>query len=219
MGNHLAKSKLRNKGKNDIKTYTAEEIAQKFDLMPRLTEEEARVVQNSWRKVIRRRMDKVGRTTFVELFSAYPETQLLFRSFHAEDVRVLHSSAELLQHGQTVCGLVQKIVQSLDNYDAVWELLLKSGRSHFNHGALPMYLDLIGPQFVLALRQCLGGDWEERFEYHFLALFDMIVYGMKVGWTLQRADEQTKAARLSEEQADKSTSDKKGKKRKVETST
>ena len=55
-----------------------------------------------------------------------------------------------------------------------------------------MYLDLIGPQFVLALRQCLGGDWEERFEYHFLALFDMIVYGMKVGWTLQRADEQTK---------------------------
>ena len=61
-----------------------------------------------------------------------------------------------------------------------------------DHGALPMYLDLIGPQFVLALRQCLGGDWEERFEYHFLALFDMIVYGMKVGWTLQRADEQTK---------------------------
>ena len=42
------------------------------------------------------------------------------------------SSAELLQHGQTVCGLVQKIVQSLDNYDAVWELLLKSGRSHFS---------------------------------------------------------------------------------------
>ena len=66
-----------------------------------------------------------------------------------------------------------------------------------DHGALPMYLDLIGPQFVLALRQCLGGDWEERFEYHFLALFDMIVYGMKVGWTLQRADEQTKASTSS----------------------
>ena len=60
-----------------------------------------------------------------------------------------------------------------------------------------MYLDLIGPQFVLALRQCLGGDWEERFEYHFLALFDMIVYAMKVGWTLQRADEQTKERKIS----------------------
>ena len=68
-----------------------------------------------------------------------------------------------------------------------------------DHGALPMYLDLIGPQFVLALRQCLGGDWEERFEYHFLALFDMIVYGMKVGWTLQRADEQTKESISSNE--------------------
>ena len=36
------------------------------------------------------------------------------------------------QHGQTVCSLVQRVVQSLGNYDAVWEILLKSGRNHFS---------------------------------------------------------------------------------------
>ena len=43
-----------------------------------------------------------------------------------------HLFTALLQHGQTVCMLVQKVVQSLGNYDAVWEILLKSGRSHFS---------------------------------------------------------------------------------------
>ena len=55
-----------------------------------------------------------------------------------------------------------------------------------------MYLDKVGSQFVLAIRKCIGSDWEERFEYHYLALFDMIVYGMKFGWNLQRVDEQIK---------------------------
>jgi hypothetical protein len=53
-----------------------------------------------------------------------------------------------------------------------------------------MYLDLVGPHFIMSLRQCLGNDWYEALEYHYLALFDMIVYGMKAGWSLQRADEQ-----------------------------
>ena len=57
-----------------------------------------------------------------------------------------------------------------------------------------MYLDLVGPQFIISLRQCLGDDWFEALEYHFLALLEMITYGMKVGWSLQRSDEQVKAA-------------------------
>ena len=40
---------------------------------------------------------QVGRTTFVELFTAYPDTQLLFRAFHAEDVSTLESSNAALQ--------------------------------------------------------------------------------------------------------------------------
>ena len=58
------------------------------------------------------------------------------------------------------------------------------------YGALPMYFDLMGPHFVIAVRSCLGNDWYEALEYHWLALFNMIVYAMKFGWNLQRAQEQ-----------------------------
>ena len=46
------------------------------------------------------------------------------------------------------------------------------------YGALPMYFDLMGPHFVIAVRSCLGNDWYEALEYHWLALFNMIVYAI-----------------------------------------
>ena len=77
------------------------------------------------------------------------------------------------------------------------------------YGALPMYFDLMGPHFVIAVRSCLGNDWYEALEYHWLALFNMIVYAMKFGWNLQRAQEQKTARQLmtkrQEKEAKKST--------------
>ena len=59
-----------------------------------------------------------------------------------------------------------------------------------------MYFDLMGPHFVIAVRSCLGNDWYEALEYHWLALFNIIVYVMKFGWNLQRAEEQKNARQL-----------------------
>ena len=68
---------------------------------------------------------------------------------------------------------------------------------HFaGYGAVPMYFDLMGPHFVIAVRSCLGNDWYEALEYHWLALFNIIVYVMKFGWNLQRAEEQKNARQL-----------------------
>ena len=60
-----------------------------------------------------------------------------------------------------------------------------------------MYMELMGPHFVIAVRGSLGSDWYEALEYHWLALFNVIVYCMKFGWNMQRADEQKKARDLS----------------------
>ena len=62
-------------------------------------------------------------------------------------------------------------------------------------GALPMYFDLMGPHFVIAIRSTIGNDWYEALEYHWLAFFEVILYIMKFGWHLQRADVQRKAQR------------------------
>ena len=64
-----------------------------------------------------------------------------------------------------------------------------------------MYFDLMGPHFVIAVRNSVGGDWYEALEYHWLALFNMLVYGMKFGWDLQRADEQKRARQITDQGA------------------
>jgi hypothetical protein len=43
---------------------------------------------------------QVGRTAFVELFGAYPDTKNVFRQFRTADERVLQTGSDLLQHGQ-----------------------------------------------------------------------------------------------------------------------
>ena len=51
----------------------------------------------------------------------------------------------------------------------------------------------IGPHFVIAIRHTLVHDWYEALEYHWLALFNIIIYVMKFGWHLQRAEVQKRA--------------------------
>ncbi len=77
---------------------------------------------------------QVGRTTFVELFSSYPDTKNVFRQFRAADERVLRTGSDLLQHGQIVMTLVQRVVRALPDYEAIWEILVKAGRNHFSKG-------------------------------------------------------------------------------------
>ena len=65
------------------------------------------------------------------------------------------------------------------------------------YGALPMYFDVMGTNFVIAVRGSMGGEWYEALEYHWLTLFNIISYSMKFGWNLQRAEEQKRASQMS----------------------
>ena len=38
-----------------------------------------------------------------------------------------------------------------------------------------MYFDLMGPHFVIAIRSTLAGEWYEALEYHWLALFNLVI--------------------------------------------
>ena len=60
-----------------------------------------------------------------------------------------------------------------------------------------MFFDHMGPHFVTAVRACIGQDWYEALEYHWLAMFNVLVYIMKFGWNLQRADDQKRAQVVS----------------------
>ncbi len=47
------------------------------------------------------------------------------------------------------------------------------------------------------MRNGIGNEWYEALEYHWLAFFNFVMYIMKFGWNLQRAEEQQKARNMS----------------------
>ena len=59
-----------------------------------------------------------------------------------------------------------------------------------NHGPKPPFFDLMGPHYVIIVQNCLGQDWYKALEYHWFALFNVILFVLTLGWNLQRADEQ-----------------------------
>jgi len=185
---------IRRRRPENVSEFSAEDIRKKFESIPKLTAEEKSVLQASWANV-NKKIEIAGAQTFIRMFESNPETQNQFRKFQGMDLVQLEQSAEMAQHGKRVLSIVGMAVDNLDNYQIVWDNLIKVGREHFTFGALPMYFDLMGPHFVIAIRSTIGNDWYEALEYHWLAFFEVILYIMKFGWHLQRADVQRKARR------------------------
>jgi len=175
--------------------YSSEDIRQKFQRMPRLTQEEIKIIRSSW-KLIHKKIEQCGAETFLRLFEQHPDTKAVFRQFQGIDLLALEQSLEIKDHGERVMKIIDKVVHCIDNPNKVWDLLLGYGKIHYGYGALPMYFDLMGPHFVIAVRSCCSEDWYEALEYHWLAVFNMIVFVMKFGWNLQRAEEQKRARHL-----------------------
>ena len=66
------------------------------------------------------------------MFESNPETQNQFRKFQGMDLVQLEQSAEMAQHGKRVLSIVGMTVDNLDNYQIVWDNLIKVGREHFS---------------------------------------------------------------------------------------
>lgn len=44
----------------------------------------------------------------------------------------LEQSLELRQHGKRLMKLLDQVVQTIDNYDRLWDILIKLGKNHFS---------------------------------------------------------------------------------------
>ncbi len=68
----------------------------------------------------------------MELFQAYPDTKDVFPKFQGYDLAMLVQSEVMVQHGQRVMAVVDRVVASLDSKEKTWELLIQIGRAHFS---------------------------------------------------------------------------------------
>ncbi len=79
---------------------------------------------------------QVGAHTFLELFQAYPDSKDVFHKFQGHDLAMLVQSEIIVQHGQRVMNVVDRVMAAVDSRERVWDLLIQIGREHFSENIL-----------------------------------------------------------------------------------
>ncbi|RWS29796.1 neuroglobin-like protein [Leptotrombidium deliense] len=145
---------------------------------PCLTEAQKLLIENTWKMLVDN-ISRVGVITFMRLFETHPEVQEVFMPFREIDKNDLKFSKELRAHALRVMGIVQKVVARIQDSEKCEQLLRDLGKKHIVYGAKVDYVDLVGPQFIYAIKPSLESVWNEEVEQSWNTLFKFIAFVMK----------------------------------------
>jgi len=199
MGNDASKSLKRTLtvrrggGRGEIPDeYSPIDIREKYERMPKVGSQERMIIKSSWKTIKRNVIQKRGMDLFIDTYDIQFKPPLgvtpVFRE-HGEKLM------------QVVTEAIDRLADNMEPNDQesqlLWDSLIEHGRKYLGYGALPMYFDVMGTNFVIAVRQSMDNEWYEALEWNWLQLFNMLSYTMKFGWNLQRAEEQKQASSMS----------------------
>ncbi|GAB1601396.1 non-symbiotic hemoglobin-like [Argonauta hians] len=125
---------------------------------PPFTEHQKELIRRSW-KMIQDDISKVGVITFLRLFEKYPDVQDIFIPFKGQSAEELKNSDRLREHGLQVMRTVEKAIARLDQPEKLETMLHELGRKHVMFNTKVDYMDLIGPQFILAIKPTIKDSW------------------------------------------------------------
>ncbi|XP_050526146.1 neuroglobin-1-like [Daktulosphaira vitifoliae] len=143
-----------------------------------LTERQKELLTETW-KLLEEDIAKVGVITFVSLFETHPDVQQSFMPFKGVEIEDLKHSRQLRDHALRVMAFVQKAVARLYEPDKLETLLRDLGKKHYHYGAKQKYVDLVGPQFIIAIQPSLTDRWTEETQSAWTSLFLNMAYIMK----------------------------------------
>lgn len=147
---------------------------------PRLTEEEVKLLADSW-VTLKEDIEKVGVITFIGLFETHPEVQDSFLPFRQLSKTDLELSAILRSHSLRVMGTVDKCIARASKPEKLRELMSALGQRHTNYNAQIDFIDMVGQQFVYAIEPHLKDAWSKEMSDAWLKLFRVMTYYMRVG--------------------------------------
>ncbi|XP_025105346.1 non-symbiotic hemoglobin 1-like isoform X1 [Pomacea canaliculata] len=150
---------------------------------PDFTEEQKRIVVESW-KIIQQDIAKVGVVMFVGLFETHPDVQDIFIPFKGKKLEDLWTSTDLKSHVLRVMGTVEKCLARIHEPAKMESILHELGVKHLLLNIRVEYLDLIGPQFIKAVRPAMGDLWTPEVESAWANLFRLITHIMKEAMVL-----------------------------------
>lgn len=172
--------------------YSAIDIRVKYERMPTVSSQERMIIKSSWRTIKNKVIQQRGQEFFIHTFDVQFKPPIgvtpVFRGHGDKMIQVV---------GQAIDKLVDGMEPSEDESQILWDMLIEHGRLYLGYGALPMYFDVMGTNFVIAVRQAMENEWYEALEFNWLQLFEMLSFTMKFGWNLQRAEEQKQASQMS----------------------
>ncbi|XP_071526762.1 uncharacterized protein glob1 [Panulirus ornatus] len=145
---------------------------------PQLTEEQKETLKRTW-KIIETNVARVGVVLFMGLFETHPDVQEVFTPFRGLPMEEVQQSKELRSHALRVMGFVEKAVRRLDHPEKLTPLIRECGRNHCHYGAQAQHIELVGPQFLQAIKPALEDEWTEEVEAAWDLLMKNIAYAMK----------------------------------------
>ncbi|XP_042206135.1 leghemoglobin 49-like, partial [Homarus americanus] len=113
------------------------------------------------------------------LFETHPDVQEVFTPFRGLPMEEVQQSKELRSHALRVMGFVEKAVRRLDQPEKLVPLIQECGRNHCHYGAQVQHIELVGPQFLQAIKPALEDQWTEEVEVAWGLLMMNIAYVMK----------------------------------------
>ncbi|GAU93856.1 hypothetical protein RvY_05727-1 [Ramazzottius varieornatus] len=119
------------------------------------------------------------RSVHYSLFETHPEMIQFFGNLRDLPPDMIKESKELRQHALRVMGFIEKCIARISSPEKLDAIIRQLGRHHVRYGAPPAFLQLVGPQFINAIRLHLETRWSPETEDAWLNLFSYIAYGMK----------------------------------------
>lgn len=150
--------------------------------LPEFTDDQKKLVVESW-KEIQEDMDKIGVQMLKLLFASHPDVQDAFTKFKGMSPEDLTHSNQLRSHAMRVMGTVDKCLTCIYDTENVYKILNELGARHIMYTAKVDYMDLIGPQFILAIQPVIGEKWNSELEQAWSDLFKLIAHIMKAAMT------------------------------------
>ncbi|XP_071444842.1 globin C, coelomic-like [Hetaerina americana] len=97
-----------------------------------------------------------GVDLFVELFSAYPDYQKLFKSFASVPLNQLSENKKFIAHSTTVVYSIINVVDNLDDAECLVELLFKIGSNHARRNVEHEAFQNLNNVIIVTLKKKLG---------------------------------------------------------------
>ncbi|KAK6175299.1 hypothetical protein SNE40_013790 [Patella caerulea] len=147
---------------------------------PVLNDHQKSLLRESWSS-LQDDIAKVGVVTFIRLFETHPDFQETFLPFRGLSNSDMENSLILKAHALRVMITVDKCLTRIDSPTRLDDLLKGLGHRHISYNVHIDYIDMMGEQFIKAIRPKFGDAWSSELEVAWTGLFDVMTYHMKRG--------------------------------------